>query len=231
MPLAIAGIGAFTIYNLKLSSSETVIGLSLCLFLGAVLSRTKSTNVSFRSIAKRAMIVLSVVFLVTLLLAPNVQAAAITEYYLPPGSTQPYGITFDNLALNVWFAEFGSSRIGRKTSASSYTDTVEFQLLNGSKPIGIGYESDTYRVWFTESSRNQNRCDFSIYCNPSSYNLTEYVLENGAVPHGMDIQPNANKTSSPNAPAPYIWFAEYGRHAIAMLDMNYTTTQRTASGL
>jgi streptogramin lyase len=204
-PLAIAGIGAFTIYNLKLPSFYSVIGFSLCLLLATVFSRSKSIH---SNSTKRILVILSVGFLVTLLFTPTVRAAAITEYYLPPGSTQPYGVTFDitGATYNVWFAEFGSDRIGRKTSAAGYTDTVEFQLTIGSKPYGIARDSSG-NIWFTESSRDKIGI-IQVVAGPTT-ELSEYTLPAGTNPHGIAI-------SSFGGSAP-VWVAEYGRHAIGLL--------------
>jgi virginiamycin B lyase len=150
-----------------------------------------------------------------LLFMPGIRAAAITEYYLPPGSTQPYGVTFapSGTSYDVWFAEFGSSRIGRKTTGNSWADVLEFQLATGSKPIGIAFQTENtplsadHCVWFTESSRNR----IGLISGTDPYYLTEYVLMDGADPHGITIESS------------YVWFTEYGRYAIAKLNPSSRT--------
>jgi virginiamycin B lyase len=227
-PLSIVGLGILGAYNMRLPTFQIVIGLSICLSLATVVPRVFSSNVGMGRIARKVMAALAVVFLITLLFPPSIRAAAITEYNLPPGSTQPYGVTFDaaSTPYNVWIAEFGSDKIGRMKQDTSYTQILEFQLRTGSRPWDIEYELDSsrHRVWFTESSRDR----IGVISNPpvgdGHFNLTEYVISSGASPRGIAVNSTGNNK-------PYIWFTEYERHAIGLLILNYTGLDRTTERL
>lgn len=74
----------------------------------------------------------------------------ITEFPLPSGGSEPFGITAgpDNA---LWFTEYGGNKIGRITTAGAIT---EFPTPTAnSTPFGITVGPDN-AIWFAENVGN-----------------------------------------------------------------------------
>ncbi|MGC8961701.1 MAG: virginiamycin B lyase family protein, partial [Candidatus Bathyarchaeia archaeon] len=153
----------------------------------------------------------SIILILIAALPRGVEAAAITEYELPPGSTKPYGITIDDKTpSSVWAAVYGSDKIDRLELSATPTLT-EFQLPTGSRPWAVAYDNrtDKYRIWLTESQRHKIGL-----LNVTNTELYEWDLTVGAGPRGLAIQYNHV------GDRPRIWFAEFGLGAIGALTYN-----------
>jgi len=154
---------------------------------------------------------LSSLLILVVALSPAAKAALVTEWSLPPGSTIPYGIAFDDQSpYRVWFAEFGSDRIGRLDHVSG--EIYEIILPAGSNPWGVAFESARHELWFTMEGRDRLGA-ISGY-GTSIYELT---LESGSQPRGLVVQEHVNGTNYP-----YIWVALYGKDKIARVDPYYS---------
>lgn len=91
--------------------------------------------------------------LVLVIISMNIRpstSATITEWDVPGSGSAPYDIVADTSGA-VWFAEKGSDQIGRFYFGTFY----EYQLPGGSQPVGVDYEPDEDRIWFTESLNNK----------------------------------------------------------------------------
>jgi RHS repeat-associated protein len=103
----------------------------------------------------------------------------ITEYALPSGSDPP------DIAAgpdgNLWFTEYGTSRIGKITTSGAVT---EYTLPSGSSPddIAVGPEKEN-ALWFTEHGTSK------IGKITTSGAVTEYVLPAGSYPYGIAVGP------------------------------------------
>jgi len=142
------------------------------------------------------------------------RAAAFTEWSLPGGSTSPYGLVFDDQSPNnLWFAEFGSDRIGRLNPGTS--EIREIMLQPNSRPWGIAFDHTRKELWFTESGRNIiGRITSYGAGSISEFRLTDMWGGSYAEgPRGVTIQEFVNGTNKP-----YIWFTEFGADRISRLD-------------
>jgi virginiamycin B lyase len=158
----------------------------------------------------QALALASIILILIAALPRGAEAAAITEYELPPGSTKPYGITIDDkLTSSVWAAVYGSDKIDRLKLAATPTLT-EYPLPTGSRPWAVAYDNrtDFYRIWLTESQRHKIGLIYDVEGSPILY---EWDLTNGAGPRGLTIQYNHVGN------APRLWFAEFGLGAIGAL--------------
>jgi len=153
---------------------------------------------------------LSSLLILMVALSPAAKAALVTEWSLPPGSTIPYGITFDDQSpYRVWFAEFGSDKIGRLDHVSG--EIYEIILPATSQPWGVAFESARHELWFTMPGRHRLGC-ISGY----GTSIYELELESGSGPRGLAVQEHVNGTNYP-----YIWVALYGNDKIARVDPYY----------
>jgi streptogramin lyase len=83
-------------------------------------------------------------------LAGAASAQTITEFPVPTANSQPGGITTGPDG-NIWFTEFGASKIGRITPAGTIT---EFPIAASSNPEMIALGSDG-NLWFPEVTANK----------------------------------------------------------------------------
>ena len=155
-----------------------------------------------------AMLALFLILVVAM--APATRAALVTEWKLPPGSTMPYGMAFDDQSpYRVWFAEFGSDKIGRLDHVSG--EIFEIIIPSTSQPWGVAFEPANHEIWFTMSGRHRLGV-VKGYGN----SIFELVLPDGSQPRGIAIQEHVNGTDYP-----YIWIALYGSDQIARVDPYY----------
>jgi virginiamycin B lyase len=193
--------------------TNTSIGLGLLLGAFAILF-TPLLRRSGKLKLLRSHGFLAVILLSTLILAFTAQpthAATITEWTLPSGSTIPYGITYDDQSpYRVWFAEFGSDKIGRLNHLSG--EIWEVKVPSGSKPWGIAFEKARHELWFTMSGRDRVGV-VSGYGGGSLKEIRLTGADYGIGPLGIAVQEHVNGTDYP-----YIWVAHYGAHAIIRLD-------------
>ncbi len=141
---------------------------------------------------------------------PVAQAALITEWSLPPGSTIPYGIAFDDQSpYRVWFTEFGSDKIGRLDHISG--EIFEIVIPPTSQPWGVAFESARHELWFTMPGRH--RLGAVTGYGTSIFELT---MPSGSQPRGLAVQGHVNGTDYP-----YVWVALYGSDRIARVDPYY----------
>ncbi|MEM2996732.1 MAG: hypothetical protein QXK52_04405, partial [Candidatus Bathyarchaeia archaeon] len=179
-------------------------------------SEARSISPRKRMRLGQIMALASIILILIAALPRGIEAAAITEYELPPGSTKPYGITIDDKATSsVWAAVYGSDKIDRLKLSPTPTLT-EFQLPTGSRPWAVAYDNrtDTYRIWLTESQRHR----IGVIEVTSSPALYEWELTSGAGPRGLAIQ--YNHLELDGGYRPRIWFAEFGLGAIGALTWN-----------
>ncbi|WP_455367497.1 Vgb family protein [[Eubacterium] cellulosolvens] len=153
-----------------------------------------------------------IILILILACVPTTKAASITEWTLPPGSTIPYEITFDDSSpYRVWFTEFGSDRIGRLNTVTG--EIFEVVLPSNSRPWGIAFEKARKELWFTMSGRNT----VGIITNYGSGTVQELKMPAGLTgvdgPRGIAIQEYVNGTDYP-----YVWIAHYGGHSILKFD-------------
>jgi virginiamycin B lyase len=191
------------------SPSSILMGLALgsialiALRLGFGGRRTRNTLRRGRWLAA----LLSSLLILVVALSPATRAALVTEWSLPPGSTIPNGIAFDDQSpYRVWFAEFGSDRIGRLDHVSG--EIYEIILPATSQPWGVAFESARDELWFTMSGRHRLGC-ISGY----GTSIYELELEPDSGPRGLAVQEHVNGTNYP-----YIWIALYGKDKIARVD-------------
>jgi len=152
---------------------------------------------------KSLLICLVSTFLILLITSLNIHqlmGATITEWDVPGAGSAPYDVVVDTSG-GVWFAEAGADQIGRFYFGTFY----EYQLPSGSKPIGIDYEPNSDRVWFTESLNNRIG-----WLTPGG-SSTEYTIRGPGYSAfqlwGIDAY---NST--------LIWFTEPQNHAIGCLN-------------
>ncbi|MEM2123135.1 MAG: hypothetical protein QXE79_05825, partial [Candidatus Bathyarchaeia archaeon] len=193
--------------------------------------KTRNTPPSKRIRLGQAAALASIILILIAALPRGVEAAAITEYSLPPGSTKPYGIDVDDKSPTsyVWVAVYGSDKIDRLDPGLS--DILEFQLPTGSRPWDVAYDNYTdlkvkYRVWFTESQRHKIGVIDQI--GTDSFRMLEFGLSDGAGPRGIALQYHHIR----NGTGPYIsrvWFTEFGSGAIGALTWNNDKKKWVAS--
>ncbi len=109
-----------------------------------------------------------------------VTGSAISEYVLPSKS-QPDGITTGSDG-NLWFAENGTSKIGKITTSGAIS---EYSLPSGSSPFEIVSGSDK-NLWFTDNGSSK------IGKMTTSGAITEYALPSGSGPRGIVSGPDKN---------------------------------------
>ncbi len=163
---------------------------------------------------KRVFLSLFIILILAAVAFSPVKAATITEWTLPPGSTIPYEITFDDTSpYRVWFTEFGSDRIGRLNTVSG--EIFEIVLPANSRPWGIALEKSRKELWFTMAGRNK----VGIITNYGSGSVQELSMPAGLDspgidgPRGIAVQEYVNGTDYP-----YIWVAHYGGQSILKFD-------------
>ncbi|MBS7646053.1 hypothetical protein KEJ44_08495, partial [Candidatus Bathyarchaeota archaeon] len=179
-------------------------------------SEARSISPRKRMRLGQIMALASIILILIAALPRGIEAAAITEYELPPGSTKPYGITIDDKATSsVWAAVYGSDKIDRLKLDS--TLIYEYQLPTGSRPWAVAYDNrtDLYRIWFTESQRHKIGLINDVEGSPTLY---EFNLTSGAGPRGLAIQPKYHADGRPR-----IWFAEFGLGAVGALTPDGTS--------
>jgi streptogramin lyase len=110
----------------------------------------------------------------------------ITEYPLLSSNSEPHGITAGPDG-NLWFADRGTSKIGKITTSGTVT---EYSLPSGSEPWGITAGSDK-NLWFTDNATSK------IGRITTSGTITEYSLPGGSRPEGVAAGSDGN-----------LWFTE-----------------------
>jgi RHS repeat-associated protein len=120
------------------------------------------------------------------------------EYTVPTSSSSPFRITPGPGDGNLWFTEQAGNKIGKITTAGSFTEyTVP---TASSSPYGIVAGPDG-NVWFTESAKDK------VGKVTTAGTFTEYALTAGRVPHGITVGPDGN-----------LWFTESGAAKIASIN-------------
>ncbi|MBS7654991.1 hypothetical protein KEJ50_00575 [Candidatus Bathyarchaeota archaeon] len=164
---------------------------------------------------KKSLILAAATAMVILLTFNSAKAAVITEWSLPPDSTSPYGITFDDQSpYRVWFTEYGGNKIGRLNYITG--EIFEIKLPSGSRPWGIAFEKARKEIWFTMSGRHK----IGVITNYGAGAVQEIPVISdsyGEGPRGIAIQEYVNGTNYP-----YIWFTLYSANRIGRLDPYYS---------
>ncbi len=117
------------------------------------------------------------------------------EYALPSGSA-PWVIA-QGPDGNLWFANVGTSKIGKITPAGGIT---EYALPNGSEPHAIAQGPDG-NLWFTDWGTSK------IGRITTAGGVTEYALPAGSRPHDITAGPNGR-----------MWFTEYATNKIGEIN-------------
>lgn len=131
-------------------------------------------------------------------------APTIIEYSIPTPFSEPYGITAGPDG-NLWFTEYGTSKIGKITPAGVVT---EYTLTPTAVPTGITLGPDG-NLWFAESQ------DDKIGRITPSGVITEYPIPTpGATPYGITAGPDGN-----------IWFTEWGALNIGKITTSGAITE------
>jgi len=178
------------------------------------ISVTKLDKKCKKSVIKKALILTGVAAMIMLLTFNSVKAAVITEWSLPPDSTLPYEVAFDDQSpYRVWFTEYGGNKIGRLNHITG--EIFEIKLPSGSRPWGIAFEKARKEVWFTMAGYHA----IGVITDYGAGTVKQIPVADGDYgegPRGIAIQEYVNGTDYP-----YIWFTIYGANRIGRLDPYY----------
>ncbi|MEM3475896.1 MAG: hypothetical protein QXF83_04155 [Candidatus Bathyarchaeia archaeon] len=167
-----------------------------------------------KSKIKKALILIGIAIMIMLLTFNSTKAALITEWSLPPDSTLPYKIAFDDQSpYRVWFTEYGGNKIGRLNHITG--EIFEIKLPAGSRPWGIAFEKARKEIWFTMAGAHAIGV-ITDYGAGTVKKIPVISDSYGEGPRGIAIQEYVNGTDYP-----YIWFTMYGASIIGRLDPYY----------
>jgi len=126
------------------------------------------------------------------------QEGVITEYTIPTPGSDPRGIT-NGSDGNIWFTEYGASKIGRITPSGVITEFAT--PTPSSYPDGITY-GDYGTLWFTEAGGN------AVARITTSGDIKEFPLPTAAAfPHAIKAYFNN------------LWFTEPGANQIGAISL------------
>jgi len=187
----------------------------MIMILNIVKRSGKSARIVKMNNPRKIGLSLFIIFMITLASTQPVKAAMITEWTLAPGSTIPYGITFDDQSpYRVWFVEFGSDKVGRLNTVTG--EIFEVVLPPNTRPWGIAFEKARQEIWYTSPGRNK----VGIITNYGSGTVMELNMPSALPgagyaegPRGITIQENVNGTNFP-----YVWVTHYGGNSILKID-------------
>jgi streptogramin lyase len=196
------------------SSSSFITSFSLGILALTSISLSKIDKKPRKALIKKALVLAGVAAMIMLLTINSSKAALITEWSLPPDSTSPYGITFDDQSpYRVWFTEYGGNKIGRLNHITG--EIFEIKLPSGSRPWGIAFEKARKEIWFTMAGVHAIGV-IKDYGGGSVQKIPVVDGVYGEGPRGIAIQEYVNGTDYP-----YIWFTLYGANRIGRLDPYY----------
>ncbi len=117
---------------------------------------------------------------------PTPPPSVATQYPIPTASSQPVGIAL-GADSNLWFTEFGASKIGQLNTAGRISESVT--PTKGAGPNGIASgPGPSLNLWFTET--NIGRVAQITIAGPP---YTEFVLPNPAAkPVGIALGADGN---------------------------------------
>jgi streptogramin lyase len=130
-------------------------------------------------------------------------ASSATEYAVPAGS-QPTSIAAGPEAGTLWFADTGSSKIGKVTSSGTVT---EYALPAGSAPEAIAKGPDG-NMWFVDSQSNK------VGKITPGGAITAYALPAGSRPRGIVAGPDGN-----------LWFTDYTSSKVGKITTSGAITE------
>jgi streptogramin lyase len=137
--------------------------------------------------------------LASVILAARSRGQVVTEYPIPTGGSEPFGIAAGPDG-DLWFTEYGGTgnQIGRITTDGV---VVEFPLATvTSSPVSIAVGSDG-NLWFTEQTAGQ------IGRITTEGAITEFpILTSGGGPYGIAAGPDGS-----------LWFTEYNSSKIGRI--------------
>ncbi|MEM2680697.1 MAG: hypothetical protein QW693_05340, partial [Candidatus Bathyarchaeia archaeon] len=163
---------------------------------------------------KKVLILTAATAIVILLTFNSAKAAVITEWTLPPDSTLPYEIIFDDQSpYRVWFTEYGGNKIGRLNYITG--EIFEIKLPSGSRPWGIAFEKARKEIWFTMAGTHAIGV-ITDYGSGVVQKIPVISDSYGEGPRGITIQEYVNGTNYP-----YVWFTLYSANKIGRLDPYY----------
>jgi virginiamycin B lyase len=197
------------------STSSFIASFSLGILALTSISLSKIDKKPKKALIKKALVLAGVAIMIMLLTINSSKAALITEWSLPPDSTSPYEITFDDQSpYRVWFTEYGGNKIGRLNYITG--EIFEIKLPSGSRPWGIAFEKARKEIWFTMAGAHAIGI-IKDYGAGGVQKIPVISDSYGEGPRGIAIQEYVNGTDYP-----YIWFTLYSANRIGRIDPYYS---------